>query len=108
MAQDAIKLSVAAVNSHRALRIAYVDVKGDNTERTIIPYRVVRASDGRTYTHAYCGLRHDKRAFRVDRIVSVVVGEKEVPDDMYRTLCPELLQHNVYGAIVAQVKVKGR
>jgi predicted DNA-binding transcriptional regulator YafY len=93
-----------AIQQHKAIRFAYVDAKGDDTTRTIIPYRVVRASDGRAYIHGYCAMRRAKRTFRLDRMYGVEVGSKPVPAEWYSKLCPELLQHNTYGVVIAQVQ----
>jgi len=41
-----------AVLGHLAIRFSYTDSKGDDTTRTVIPYRVVQAKDGST--HAVC------------------------------------------------------
>ena len=95
-----------AVLGHHAIRFSYTDGKGDDTTRTVIPYRVVRAKDGRAYVHGYCGMRQAKRSFRLDRMYEVEVGKAQVPDEMYTRLCPGLLEHNVYGIVVAQVTVE--
>jgi predicted DNA-binding transcriptional regulator YafY len=92
-----------AIQQHKAVRFAYIDAKGDTTERTVIPYRVVKASDERIYLHAYCGLRRAKRTFHLGRMHDLRVGEQEVPAEWYAELCPDLLQHNVCGIVLAQV-----
>jgi len=94
-----------AVLGHHAIRFSYTDGKGDDTTRTVIPYRVVQAKDGRAYVHGYCGMRKAKRSFRLDRMYEVEVGKAEVPAEWYGRLCPELLEHNVCGIVVAQATV---
>jgi predicted DNA-binding transcriptional regulator YafY len=98
------ELLKSAIQAHHAIRFSYTDVKGDDTTRTVIPYRVVRASDGRAYVHGYCGTRRAKRTFRLDRMYGVEVGSKPVPAEWYSRLCPELLQHNTCGVVIAQVQ----
>ncbi|WP_426566231.1 helix-turn-helix transcriptional regulator [Angustibacter sp. McL0619] len=56
-----------AVRDNHALRIAYTDVGGVETEREVEPQHVVVGPNG-SYLTAYCHLRGDDRVFRMDRI----------------------------------------
>ena len=56
-----------AVQQSRPVRFAYRSWRGELTEREIDPYGIV-FYDGRWYTAGYCHLRHDLRAFRLDRV----------------------------------------
>jgi predicted DNA-binding transcriptional regulator YafY len=57
-----------AITSDRWLHLNYVDAKGDETERTIVPLGLYFWGPSWLLA-AYCWLRDDYRSFRVDRIV---------------------------------------
>jgi len=75
---DKLELVCPAVG-HHALSIEYVDVKGAETKREIVPFWVVEAKYG-TYIHVLCYERRERRTFRIDRIQSVAVSERSKID----------------------------
>lgn len=64
-----LMLSQACQKTH-AVWIAYVDNRGQRTEREFNPYRLVFLSK-RWYVAGYCCLRQENRVFRVDRIAEI-------------------------------------
>lgn len=62
---DAAVLS--ALRDHRAVRIAYAPPRGEPTTREIEPLGLVCRGDA-WWLVAFCRLRHDARAFRLDAI----------------------------------------
>ena len=63
-----------AVREYRMLDIGYRDLKGDPTRRRIWPLGLAYFFDA-TLVCAWCELRQDFRAFRVDRIVDCEMNE---------------------------------
>jgi DNA polymerase-3 subunit epsilon len=61
-----------ALKSGKPMKIVYIDGKGQRTERAITPILVLGLADY-IYLRAYCHLRNEERAFRLDRIVEVRV-----------------------------------
>lgn len=55
--------------------IVYHDANGDETSRTVHPYTLV-FKQGIWYVYAYCTLRKDFRLFKVGRIASIAVSDK--------------------------------
>lgn len=67
-----------AIRDERKLAIAYGDVEGRSTERTILPIAIA-FYEGRMVVVAWCELRQDFRHFRADRIVRMdQTGERFV------------------------------
>jgi predicted DNA-binding transcriptional regulator YafY len=66
-----------ALSAGRVLRLSYLDRGGDVTTRDIEPLGYIE-NTGRWYLVAWCRLRNGVRAFRTDRVVSVV-STSEVP-----------------------------
>jgi predicted DNA-binding transcriptional regulator YafY len=58
---------LAAIHAQTVARIAYVDLSGKSTKRSIEPLGLVCLGSA-WWLVAYCRLRQDARAFRVDRI----------------------------------------
>jgi hypothetical protein len=71
------------VNEGIDLELQYRDGSGDVTERTIIPDRLYRSSNGLCYLKGYCRLREEDRTFRLDRILSF-----EPLEDLQAKECP--------------------
>ncbi|HEX5850505.1 MAG TPA: YafY family protein [Rubrobacter sp.] len=61
-----------AVRERKRVWIRYRSDSGDETERSIDPYAVVRG-DAFWYAFGYCHLRQARRLFRLDRVASVEV-----------------------------------
>jgi DNA polymerase-3 subunit epsilon len=59
-----------AFSANKVLEIAYVDGKGQETNRKITPLRVQAVKDY-VYVVAFCHLRQAERSFRLDRIVAI-------------------------------------
>ena len=80
-----------AVQSRHKLRLDYRDVDGDATERTARPLGCFYW--GKVWTlSAWCELRDDFRAFRVDRIDAVAVLQERFQDESGKTLADLLRQ----------------
>jgi predicted DNA-binding transcriptional regulator YafY len=63
-----------AIEATTPIRIDYLDVGGQPTDRVIEPHQVVLGPSG-TYVTGWCRLRNDERIFRLDRVRSVVPVE---------------------------------
>ncbi len=63
-----------ALRQNRKLFIRYEDAFGGRTERWVSPRAVYRQRDI-IYLSAYCHLRNDQRAFRLDRVIEMRVEE---------------------------------
>lgn len=74
-----------AIRDSRKMRIAYVDEKGQHTERTIWPIAMAYYVDV-TLIGAWCELRADYRHFRVDRIATSSVLDEPFPADNGRLM----------------------
>jgi predicted DNA-binding transcriptional regulator YafY len=74
-----------AIRDESKLQIAYVDEKGERTERTIWPIAVAYYVQA-TLVGAWCELRRDYRHFRADRIVSLAVLQERYPSDNGRLM----------------------
>lgn len=74
---------VDAVDSKRRVELAYLSRKGEATTRVVEPYGLVQR-DRRWYLVAYCTLRAEYRAFRVDRIQDLrLLNERFRPDPAF-------------------------
>jgi predicted DNA-binding transcriptional regulator YafY len=60
----------SAAQSQRRVHLRYRSRADDETERDFDPYGLA-FRQGRWYVVGYCGLRHDLRSFRLDRVVQV-------------------------------------
>jgi predicted DNA-binding transcriptional regulator YafY len=80
IAPDRVDLQLLrqALRSERPLLIAYRDLRGDLSSRTVWPCALT-FFDGVRVLVAWCTLREDFRHFRTDRIESAVVGETRYP-----------------------------
>jgi predicted DNA-binding transcriptional regulator YafY len=67
-----------AIRGERKLRVAYMDVNGKRTLRTIWPFAVGFFDRTRTVA-AWCEMRKDFRSFRTDRIVRLTLTETRYP-----------------------------
>ena len=79
-----------AVQSRHKLRIAYLDLAGAASERTVRPLGCFYWGKVWTFS-AWCELRDDFRGFRVDRIEAVEVLPERFRDEPGKTLA-ELLR----------------
>jgi predicted DNA-binding transcriptional regulator YafY len=64
-----------AIRRQRKLAIAYVDLKGQPSTRTIWPLAVAYFPEA-TVLAAWCELRNDTRAFRSDRVQSCTITDE--------------------------------
>ncbi len=80
IATDQVDLQLLrqALRSERPLLIAYRDLRGDLSSRTVWPCALT-FFDGTRVLVAWCTLREDFRHFRTDRIESAVPGETRYP-----------------------------
>lgn len=62
------------------VEIDYEDRHGQATSRVVEPIALVGGSGAQWYLVAYCRLRLDERAFRVDRIVQAELTSERAPD----------------------------
>lgn len=67
-----------AIRAERKLRIAYRDVKEEETERTLWPLALGYFDQVRILA-AWCELRQDFRHFRTDRILSLEILDTHLP-----------------------------
>lgn len=78
-----------AVQSQHKLRIVYLDLAGAKSERTVRPLGCIYW--GKVWTlPAWCELRADFRAFRVDRITQVAVLEERYRNEADKSLAEML------------------
>lgn len=75
-----------AISAAHALNLHYVDKHDRMSERTVEPAGFVHGSRG-WYLVAYCRLRGEGRAFRLDRIVAVTDTGEAVPRRSVDELC---------------------
>ncbi|RJL34366.1 helix-turn-helix transcriptional regulator [Bailinhaonella thermotolerans] len=69
-----------AVIHRRVLRIEYGDAAGALTRRVVEPVVLLGGAAGRWYLVAWCRLRRDSRAFRLDRVISAHPTGETAPD----------------------------
>jgi predicted DNA-binding transcriptional regulator YafY len=69
-----------AVLGSWVLDIAYEDRNGQPTRRRVEPIVLVGGSEAQWYMVAYCRMRGDERAFRIDRIVDAELTGERAPD----------------------------
>jgi predicted DNA-binding transcriptional regulator YafY len=69
-----------AIRARRKLRIAYADVTGQHSRRTIWPIAMAYYVDV-TLLAAWCELRADYRHFRIERIAACEMLPDSFPDD---------------------------
>lgn len=68
--QETFQAVKAAIFAHRALAFHYFSASGDDTERRVLPVRLVfKRKDW--YLYGYCQLREDYRFFKLTRIQSL-------------------------------------
>ena len=83
-----------AVQSHNKLRLAYRDVSGDASERTVRPLGCFYW--GKVWTlSAWCELRNDFRGFRLDRMEAIELLSDRFRDESGKTLADMLRALNV-------------
>jgi DNA polymerase-3 subunit epsilon len=61
-----------AIESGGRVRMRYVDAKGHETDRVVLPLRV-NAQGGNLYLVAHCYQREEMRTFRLDRVVELAL-----------------------------------
>lgn len=72
---DIVVLLSTAAHRGRSVRLRYRSARaGSDTERDVDPYGLVYRA-GRWYMAGYCHLRTDTRLFRVDRVLTVELGD---------------------------------
>jgi len=69
----------AALRSRRTTSFAYVNAEGQQTNRSVRPLALTAFSEGWLLV-AWCPLRSDFRAFRLDRMSDLAVGEAFVEE----------------------------
>ena len=70
----ATEIVSAAIRDSRAIKIIYLDGKGAQTERELIPEYIDDMQFGNVTfrgLRAYCKTRRDDRTFRIDRILKI-------------------------------------
>src|ERR671921_605301 len=72
LAEQVVVTISGAVRERKQVWVRYRSDSGEETERAIDPYAVVRG-DTFWYTFGYCHLRQARRLFRLDRVASVEV-----------------------------------
>ncbi|MDY5584510.1 MAG: WYL domain-containing protein [Arcanobacterium sp.] len=78
---NSMKIITSAFIEGRAVRIIYMSEDSKLTNRTIFPLAIIGVKNG-LLVQAYCYLRGEYRGFRLDRIVSAVVVEAPVAEDV--------------------------
>jgi predicted DNA-binding transcriptional regulator YafY len=84
--QRAVRL---ALHRRLVLEIDYVDSEGGGSRRQVEPSGLVRGEDG-WYLVAWCRLRGDGRAFRLDRISHAVLTDQPAVVRSIRDLVPDV------------------
>lgn len=64
---------IRAIDRRRPITITYIDVKNDETVRTIEPYKVDVSDPGNIIVTAMCRKRGELRTFRLDRITHYTI-----------------------------------
>ena len=86
-----------AILERRVVRLTYADKAGAVTERVVEPHAVIDVVD-RWYLAAWCRLREDVRALRLDRIRDVVLTREVAPERNLPPLAiPDLVAAPVLG-----------
>jgi predicted DNA-binding transcriptional regulator YafY len=75
-AEQIVVTMSGAVRERKQVWMRYRSDSREETERAIDPYAVVRG-DAFWYTFGYCHLRQARRLFRLDRVVSVEVLDRD-------------------------------
>lgn len=89
-----------AIVQRRVLRLDYVDKTGTPTAREVEPIAVLGVHPN-WYVWAWCRLRDDVRAFRLDRIAGAVMLDEVAPDrgiDPAQVEIPELIGRGILGS----------
>jgi predicted DNA-binding transcriptional regulator YafY len=71
-----------------AVRLTYRDAGGRETSRAVEPAGVIGTHNG-WYLVGWCRLRQASRAFRLDRIVQVILTEEPIPPRSLDAMLPE-------------------
>ena len=71
-----LDILLKSIADKKAVKILYKDVGSKNSERTIEPIGIFHENDC-WYTIAYCHLRNEYRQFRIDRVVSIELTDKD-------------------------------
>ena len=82
-----------AIENHQVVRIQYVDLKGEETERRLRPLGVFNWDAVWTLA-AWCEWREGFRSFRVDRIADIAALEEQFRDEAGKTLADLLRSLN--------------
>jgi predicted DNA-binding transcriptional regulator YafY len=82
-----------AIEEHRVVRIDYVDLKGEESQRRVRPLGVFNWDAVWTLA-AWCEWRAGFRSFRVDRIGEIVVADGQFRDESGKTLADLLRSLN--------------
>ena len=88
-ARERLQVLREAVQARRKLQLAYIDLSGTASERTVRPLGCFYW--GKVWTlAAWCELRNDHRAFRVDRIEALAPLPGRFTDESGKTLADML------------------
>jgi predicted DNA-binding transcriptional regulator YafY len=63
--------------------IVYRDLKGNQTQRCIIPQIIGKSSSGEMYIQAFCKLRNDIRVFKLSGILALSQTPREFFEQLY-------------------------
>jgi predicted DNA-binding transcriptional regulator YafY len=77
-----------AIVDRQVLRLIYVDRAGAHTQREVEPVMFMTAAGRHWYLIAWCRLRRDARAFRIDRIVQAEATGEPAPEHSYEDFAP--------------------
>ena len=88
----------AAITNFTLVDIHYQSLQQDTTERTIEPFAVYSSTQGNWLLIAYCRLREEFRAFRIDHIQQLIVRNEHFENhgltlQEYFEICQKKSQH---------------
>jgi predicted DNA-binding transcriptional regulator YafY len=84
-AHPSMKLIRRAVRARNILHLVYEDSAGTKSDRRVRPLAIWAFTDGWLFA-AWCELRNDFRAFRLDRIMKIDETGDQFPDDPSQNL----------------------
>jgi predicted DNA-binding transcriptional regulator YafY len=94
-----------AMMEHRGINLVHIKDDGEETRRAVLPYWLARDRRGRMYVQGFCALRQARRSFRLDRVRSVEIRDKELSPDQYEEIGRPLgLLQSPTGVILSRVE----
>ena len=92
-----------ALQESRLLSVEYVDLRGNQTLRTVEPYQLVSKSS-HWYLQAYCYTRNDFRLFRLSRILNLQMEEGTFVPREYQK--PQLTMDDIVAAMQKTITLR--